>query len=275
MSASASKPFLLSIDLEDPRYSSVDGQSTPARVEQNCLVLLDYFSKHQLKTTFFVVGQIADEYPSLISEIIKRGHEIACHSHEHKHLTDMDQDQFSRDLENNLKSLAAAGATSVRGFRAPTFSLVQKSSWAYSVLKKHGITYSSSVLPAPNPLFSWPEFGQKPKKVDDVWEIPINFSEVGPQKIPYTGGIYFRLLPKAAILYFAKREKGSALVSYLHPYDIDLEQPRYMHGGIHGNRFYNWLMYQNRHTVFKKINALVSAGYPVMNYSTYIQERLK
>ncbi|MCI5158850.1 MAG: hypothetical protein D3906_10515 [Candidatus Electrothrix sp. AUS1_2] len=101
----------------------------------------------------------------MIAEIVAAGHEIACHGSRHVQLDKLSPQQFRADLRENLRALQDAGATAIHGFRVPTFSLTAKTAWAHEVLAELGFTYSSSILPARNPLYGWPEFGSKAKEV--------------------------------------------------------------------------------------------------------------
>ena len=268
------KTFLFSVDLEDVRLTAPNGLAYTDRVVENTQFYLEWLQKHQLKTTFFVVGNIARNYPKLIASIVDQGHEIACHTNEHIPLDQHTAKSFYMDIKNNLEALYNAGATEIKGFRAPTFSLTKETAWAYEVLTTLGFTYSSSVLPAPNPLYGWPEFKSAPKRINDqLIEIPMTVQKLGPTTIPFSGGIYFRLLPQFVLTYLFKQQQKQNLpiLGYFHPYDIDLKQEKFMHGGINNNRFYNWLMFQNRHTVFKKLDALITKGYSIIPYRNYLE----
>jgi hypothetical protein len=171
-----------------------------------------------------------------------------------------------------LEALARCDAGTVTGYRAPTFSLTAKTQWAYDVLAELGFTYSSSVLPAPNPLFGWPEFGAAARRMPSgVLEIPMTLTRVGPLRVPVGGGVYFRALPFRVIAWAMQRGAAddAAVTGYFHPYDIDTESERFMHADIHGNRFYHWLMYFNRDKVFGRLDRLVDAGHRVETYASY------
>jgi hypothetical protein len=136
-------------------------------------------------------------------------------------------------------------------------------------MKGLGINYSSSVLPAKNPLFGWPEFGSDARRVNGVLEIPMTLTRVGPLRVPVGGGVYFRALPSRVIELVFARAQAAAITGYFHPYDIDTESERFMHADIHGNRFYHWLMYYNRDSVFAKLDRLVAAGHRIDTYANY------
>jgi polysaccharide deacetylase family protein (PEP-CTERM system associated) len=265
------KTFLFSVDLEDVRLWMPHGEHHEPRVAHNTYRYLDWLAKHKAHCTFFCVGQVAALYPGLIQEIYAQGHEIALHSHTHRPLESLGPEGFARDLELNLQAVHKAGVPKVVGYRAPIFSLTSETSWAYPILAKAGIVYSSSVLPAQNPLYGWAEFGTEPKCLDRVWELPMSVSSIGLLKIPPAGGTYLRLLPTS----IAKRlfnNAGETVLGYLHPYDIDTKQERFNHPGLERAPWANRLMYVGRKNLFDKLDALLSTGTIIKRYDAFVRE---
>ena len=212
----------------------------------------------------------------LIKEIIDEGHEIACHTNNHIPLDKQTPSEFREDLEKNISLLINAGAKEIKGFRAPIFSLTEKTQWVYEILDELGFIYSSSVLPAKNPLYGWEDFGKQPKIYkNNIIEIPITVAKFGGLTIPTSGGIYYRVMPFFIIKKMIdKNEKNLPLVGYFHPYDIDTEQEKFMHSGINNNKFYNWLMYYNRKNVFKRLDYLIANGYKICTYPNFVKSEL-
>src|SRR5512139_1512542 len=118
------KPYLFSVDLEDLRFGMPDGLSYKERVPANVHKYFDWLNRRGFKCTFFVVGDVAEAYPSLIKEISSEGHEIACHLHRHIPLDQLTRETFRKGLEANREAVLRAGAAEVKGFRAPIFSLM-------------------------------------------------------------------------------------------------------------------------------------------------------
>lgn len=266
--------LLFSIDLEDVRDQVSDGNKYREAVPQNTHQYLEFLQARNASGTFFVVGNIARKYPSLINDIVSEGHEIACHSDTHIQIDKQTPEEFAYDLKRNLESLNAAGAQDIIGYRAPTFSLTAKTQWAYDYLREAGLKYSSSVLPAANPLYGWKEFGDKPRFVQGVLEIPITLHTVPLIRVPIAGGVYFRVLPFMLINYSARRHVkiGNPITSYLHPYDIDTQQEHFMHPDLDNKKHLNYLMYINRSRVFKKLNKLADLCKPVSYRNFYLSQ---
>ncbi len=269
--------YLFSVDLEDIRFLMEDGLRRPERVPANVRTYLEWLKSQGVRCTFFVVGDVAEAYPSLVREIGRQGHEIACHGYRHIPLEQQTPEQFQNLLEANRNALTRAGAKNVQGFRAPIFSLTERTSWVYAALKEMGFVYSSSVLPARNPFYGWPEFGPYPKNVQGIVEIPMTVESFGPYRIPAAGGVYFRVLPAFFIRRTAHKflRADRPLVGYFHPYDIDTEQERFMHPEINDSRVYNFLMYYNRKNVFRRLDSIVKLGFRICPYAEYVRETMQ
>lgn len=263
--------FLLSIDLEDVRDLVPEGQQLRERVPTMVERLLAFLHGAKVKITFYTTGPVAVRYKSLVGEIISEGHEIASHSYRHKPLDEYTPEEFDEDLQKSLEALAAAGANTVQGFRAPVVSMTARTTWVYKILARHGIVYSSSVLPVKNPLYGWPEFGGQSKMIDGVLEIPISVGRILGRKLPFASGIYFRVLPGYMIRrQFARgRQCGRPITAYLHPYDFDPEQERFITPRLGRNPLYHFLMHYNRAAAFDKLQMLLSLGLPVSTYGQF------
>lgn len=265
--------FLFSVDLEDVRLRMEDGLKHTPRVEELTEKYLRFLDKHQSKATFFTVGDIPKHYPGLIKTILSEGHEIACHSNKHIPVTEQTKETFKNDLMQNLENLSNAGATDISGYRAPIYSITEKTSWAFDVLEESGFTYSSSVLPAKNPLFGWEGFGESPRKMNDkLLEIPVSVRGSNFLNVPFSGGVYFRTLPMWMIKKgFDKHFSDDlAVTGYFHPYDIDTEQEPFMHPGINNSWFYNKLMYHNRKNMFLRLeNIMNTFSCKIITYKEY------
>jgi polysaccharide deacetylase family protein (PEP-CTERM system associated) len=269
--------FLFSVDLEDVRMTIANGDRYREAVPRNVARYLEFLDRHAMRCTFFTVGDIARRYPQLVRELIGAGHEVACHTSDHVPLDRHDPESFREDLQRNLDDLRKAGADDVCGFRAPTLSLTEQSRWAYDVLAESGFRYSSSVLPARNPLYGWPGFPEEATLTDSgIWEIPVSLSKLPGLNVPFGAGVYFRVLPFVLVRRLFERTfaEGRPVVGYFHPYDIDTEQEHFMHAGLGDSRFYNWLMYRNRKGVIPRLESLVSGGRPVFPYADYVSRVL-
>lgn len=270
--------FLFSVDLEDVRMLLPDGDRYRERVPANVDRYLEFLESHGCRATFFTVGDVARRYPELIARIAEAGHELACHTSDHTPLERLGPDGLRRDLEANVGDLEKAGAPRARGFRAPIFSLTERTAWAYDVLRDLGFKYSSSVLPHANPMYGWDGFGGSCVQTPSgVWELPLSVSGAFGRKLPFAGGVYFRVLPAPVVRALVRRRLGKQrpVVAYFHPYDVDTEQERFMHPELGDSRALNALMYVNRGRVFPRLDALVRGGGTIVRYDEYVQHVLQ
>ena len=266
--------ILISVDLEDVRDWVDDGLKYREGVPVNTKKYLEQFSIWGIKATFFTVGAVARRYPQLIREISDAGHELACHGNKHFQVDKLTPETFRQDLKENIKVLENLSGQQVSGFRAPTFSITKKTSWAYDVLSDLGFRYSSSVLPARNPLYGWPEFGRSPRRLaSGLWELPITLNPLPGLSVPIAGGVYFRVMP-FFLTKWAVRKKfknQEPVGTYFHPYDIDLEQERFMHPDLNEKKHLNMLMYIGRNKVLGRL-ATLNRSYPMLPYGCYIDQ---
>ena len=277
MNGYSKKIFLFSVDLEDVRHRMPDGQRYEARVPLMTEKYLQFLDKHQMKATFFIVGDVAKRYPQIVKDIVLSGHEVACHTNAHIPLTQQTRESFRTDMDENMEHLFNAGATSLYGFRAPVFSLTETTQWAYEVLLDLGFVYSSSVLPAKNPLHGWEGFGREFKLIrNTLWELPITLY---PKyfSLPCAGGVYLRMLPfwmtSRAFAYYGRQ--GRPVLSYFHPYDIDSEEKPFMFPDANNSRLFNQLMYINRKSVLGKLEKIIAGGWEIISYHEYVKQYLQ
>lgn len=264
--------LLLSVDLEDVRDWVKDGTRYREGVVENTRNYLQHFKRWEVKATFFVVGEVARRYPRLIGEIVEAGHELACHGDVHLQLDKLSPQEFRADMQRNLAALEKAGGGDVKGFRAPTFSLTARTAWAHEVLADLGFTYSSSVLPAANPLYGWPEFGKDARQVaGGLWELPVTLHGLPGLSVPMAGGVYFRVLPFFLTKWAIGKSiaHGQAVVTYFHPYDIDIHQEKFMHPDLGDKKYLNMLMYIGREKVLKRLDIL-HRSFPFQAYGEYV-----
>ena len=262
--------YVFSVDVEDSRPKGEAGRSHASRVPALTHLYLDFLARNGSVGTFFVVGEVARAHPDLIRRIVAEGHEIGCHSDRHILLRDQDPGRFRDDLRRNLDSLHDAGAGEVIGYRAPCFSLTRETDWAYPILAELGFAYSSSVLPALNPIAGWPGFGEAPRLIQDVVELPMTLLPYRPLPVPMGGGVYFRVLPMPLLRRAFERRfrRGEPVLGYLHPYDVDTDQG-HSPDGFSRWGVYHWLLRANRGAVFDRLEVVRRMGYGFTSYAEY------
>ncbi|HEY4250433.1 MAG TPA: polysaccharide deacetylase family protein [Roseomonas sp.] len=184
--------------------------------------------------TFFILGSLARQQPGLVREIAARGHEVACHGLHHRPLEHSTPDALRAELTEARLLLEDLSGGPVLGFRAPMFSLTRRSAWAVPVLAEAGFRYSSSVLPAWNPMHGWPGAPRRPFHfAAGVLEIPVPLGRLGPFDLPFLGGMYLRYLPPWRLRQFSAQNRAAAgLWCYCHPYDVDTGRA----GAAHSDR---------------------------------------
>ena len=214
------------------RIPKQDWDKFPSRVEETTTELLELLETHRVRGTFFVLGWIARIHPTLVETVCKAGHEIASHGFDHSMITEMTPEAFRLDIRKSKEILEGITGTPVNGYRAPTFSITEKTSWAYEILLQEGNSYSSSVFPVWHDRYGWPKFGNDPRrmassKIGEIWEIPLSVGSMGPFRIPFGGGGYLRTYPLKLTdaLFRRLKRDGRHGVVYIHPWELDTRQP--------------------------------------------------
>jgi polysaccharide deacetylase family protein (PEP-CTERM system associated) len=230
----------LSVDVEDWFHvgafekviSRDDWRSLECRVERNTDALLQMFDDADIKATFFTLGWVAERFPQLIRRIADEGHELANHGSEHDRVFTLGRQEFATDILRARKAIEDASGALVTGYRAPSFSIDQRTPWAHEVLAEQGYAYSSSVAPVKHDHYGWaeaPRFAFRPVSGSDLIEIPVTTAVFAGKRLAAGGGGFFRMLPYAfsrwAVRQVNAEDKRPAII-YFHPWEIDADQPR-------------------------------------------------
>jgi polysaccharide deacetylase family protein (PEP-CTERM system associated) len=229
------------VDVEDYFQVSAFADAVPrsrwdeheVRVERNTRALLDLLLVHGVRGTFFVLGWVADRRPALLREIRDRGHEVASHGYEHRLVDSMTPEEFRADLARAAEAIERACGVRVRGFRAPSFSVSEKALWAFDVLREEGYAFSSSVFPVRHDRYGIPSFPRRPVRLADgagrsILEFPMTTWRVLGRNLPAAGGGWLRFLPPAVTrkAIRAANAQGDPAIVYVHPWEVDPDQPR-------------------------------------------------
>jgi polysaccharide deacetylase family protein (PEP-CTERM system associated) len=228
----------LTVDVEDyfqvEAFAGIidrgDWEAFPRRVARNTNRHLDVFAEAGVSATFFTLGWVAKRHPELARRIVAEGHELASHGSDHYRADQQSPAEFRADVRRSKKLLEDIGGTAVAGYRAPTFSIGGKSRWAHAILAEEGFRYSSSVYPIAHDLYGTPHAPRRPFCPQPGFiEIPLTTMRMFGRNFPTAGGGYFRLLPyrvSRAALRKAGNELRTSCIFYMHPWEIDPDQPR-------------------------------------------------
>lgn len=206
----------------------------PSRVEENTERLLQLFDDHQIKITFFILGWVAEKYPQLVKEIRQQGHEIASHGFSHQLIYTQTPDIFREETAKSKRILEDLAQTPITGYRAASYSITRKSLWALDILAELGFTWDSSIFPTRHDNYGIPGSPEEPYRIITsqgaaLTEFPLTTAKVMGQAIPAAGGGYFRQYPYALSRWLFERASENQTkpqIFYLHPWEIDPDQPR-------------------------------------------------
>lgn len=244
----------LTVDVEDYFQVSAfaksidqnDWDTHPLRVEKNTHRLMDMFDEAQVKATFFVLGWVADRNKDLVKEIAQRGHEVASHGYSHQLVYNQTPEVFREETIRSKLLLEDIVQMPVRGYRAASYSITKNSLWALDILAEAGFVYDSSIFPVRHDRYGIPDAIEVPHQLKtpkghSLVEFPLSVAKIFKYKLPVAGGGYFRLYPyaltRAGLAQINRRHQP--FIFYLHPWEIDPEQPRIEAGWFSRFRHYN------------------------------------
>lgn len=251
-----------------------------SRVVANTHRLLRILDGHQVRGTFFVLGWVADRFPQLVRDIQRSGHEIGCHGFWHGLIYNMTPDEFREDLLHGAKAVEEITGQRVVAFRAPSFSITQKSLWALEVLMEQGFKYDSSIFPVHHDNYGIPGAPRFPYRITpnghsfsplpppgeglgvraaspSLLEFPPTVHRLWKFNIPIAGGGYFRLYPVRLSIHWLRcinRRHNQPFMFYIHPWELDPDQPR-----LPASPRSRFRHYQNLRKTEGKLHVLLSA----------------
>ena len=219
----------------------------PCRVDGNTRRLLELFAAREVQATFFVVGWVAERFPALVREIVAAGHELACHSYWHRLIYQLNPKEFREDTQRAKDVIEQIAGLAIYGYRAPTYSIVASSLWALEILVDLGYGIPS----APRAPF------RIKTPAGPLIEYPLTTFRIGKYSLPVGGGGYLRLLPRWYTRFGIRRaqQEGLPVIVYVHPWEIDPNQPR-----LPGRLTSRLRHYTNLSKTYDRLNDMLREG---------------
>ncbi len=225
--------------------------------------ILDLLRTHGTYATFFMVGELLEAKPELLDKILNGGHEIAFHTMYHTRLDSMKNKQ---EFVDELKKFAELTSNKSKGFRAPSFSLNNSSSWIFDVLETNNYLYDSSVMPAKTRLYGLPNAEKKPFRISstsiekndpngNLIEFPLLTTKIFGKTFPAAGGFYLRFFPLKIIEQAIRKNESEQIPSstYIHSWELT---PEFM-PKLNMPLIDHFITYHNLQKVFGRIDNLL------------------
>jgi polysaccharide deacetylase family protein (PEP-CTERM system associated) len=233
----------------------------PSHVVRQTHEVLEVLDRHSVSATFFILGWVAERQPDLVRQIQRAGHEIACHSHMHRLIYDMPPAAFREDTHRAVAAIADACGIRPTAYRAPSYSITERSFWALEILAELGFTRDSSIYPIAHDRYgvrNFHRFAQEiPTPAGSIYEIPMATARLSSRRVaPIAGGGYMRLLPYAYMAAGLRRlnlEEKQPACCYLHPWELDADVPQ-----LTRSRVSRWRTYHGITGMRKKVGRLLS-----------------
>lgn len=260
----------MTVDVEDYFHVSAfykvisqgDWDKWPSRVEENTLKLLDLFEQREIKCTFFVLGWVAERFPELIRKLSEQGHEIASHGYSHQLVYTQTPEVFREETKKSKDILEQITQKPILGYRAASYSITRKSLWALDILAELGFEWDSSIFPVHHDNYGVPGSPTQPYTIElengsKITEFPLTSAKVMGMSVPAAGGGYFRQYPYALSRWLFERaslNQTRPLIFYLHPWEIDPEQPRVPNASLKSK----FRHYTNLHRCYGRLERMIS-----------------
>ena len=258
---------ILTFDLEEHFHASrFDSpmrrrgwSSFQSRVQSSVERILELLAHHSTKATFFALGWLAEQHPSVIRMVSAAGHEIACLGYGHELVVAQTPQSFRQDIHRAKCILQEITGHQVVGFRAPSLSITAHTPWALPIVAEEGFLYDSSVLPIVHDLAGIPGASRWIHRLAweerRLWEIPPSTLSVGGFRIAIGGGGYLRALnyPVLKSLFSRIDARDEPIVAYVRSWEIDAAQPR-----MRDTRLSEFRHYLNLHKTAGRLHQLLA-----------------
>jgi len=232
------------------------------RVVENTTRILDLLDRHQVKGTFFILGWVAERFPDLVRQIDAGGHEVGSHSYWHRLVYELSEAEFRDDLRKSRDTLSEIINKPITSYRAPSFSIVERSKWALDILAEEGFDSDSSIFPVSHDRYGYqnvePHIHTIETAAGPITEFPLCYRQMMGYRLPISGGGYFRLYPfffSHRCFHHLNRKSKRPFVFYIHPWEVDPLQPR-MKVGSRLSRFRH---YVNLKRTERKLDSLLKS----------------
>lgn len=243
----------LTIDVEDWFHASVfndkisqnEWHNCENRVVGNVAKILKILGSKNVRATFFILGWVAEWHPEVVRMIQDAGHELSTHGYAHQLIYKQTPEEFKEDVKKSIELIEYHSGTKVVGYRAPSYSIIHETFWAYEVICDLGIKYDSSIFPIKHDIYGVPFAPRFPYKIEldnggEIFEFPLSTIKFCGKNFPIAGGGYFRLFPYWFIKGGIKKLNGAGkpVIIYFHPWELDPYFPRLQLGTTKNLRTY-------------------------------------
>jgi polysaccharide deacetylase family protein (PEP-CTERM system associated) len=230
---------IFTVDLEEWFHICASGNESlepehwdrlQTRVEPTTRLLLELLDRRSIRATFFVVGWVAERHPELVETVRAAGHEIGSHGHLHQKVYALGPDAFRSDLRESIRVLSALGAGPVTLFRAPEWSINDRSLWALDILVEEGVKIDASMAPlrivGAVTYPRYPHIRRTP--AGPITEVPPLVADRFRQVMPMGWGWGLRMSSSRRVLRTieAVNRAGLPAVLTVHPWELDPDPPR-------------------------------------------------
>ena len=177
--------------------------------------ILRLLERQRLRTTFFVPGWVAENWPDVVRSVRDAGHEIGHHGYMHESVRGVDEATEERYLVRGLEALDSVLGVRPTGYRAPSWDMNYRTP---ELLARHGFLYDSGLMDSDHPYAL--AAGER-----TLVELPVHWSLDDWNRYNYVPGYASSpiLAPSAAVAAWAEEldamvEAGGLFNLTMHPF---------------------------------------------------------
>lgn len=223
------RSVVLSLDIEDWYHLDYFDESACDR-EHSLLDGIDVYreilDRHDIPSSFFVLGELMHDQRAVIRELAKKGYDIGVHGWTHERPLQFSVEELETDLKRAKDTLEDIIGSPVSGYRAPCFSLDRQ---RLDIVSNIGFEYDSSMIQfADHPLYGtidlqgYETVRQGIYRKDEFFEFEVSTLPVMGKQIPVSGGGYLRIFPWLLMRHLIKTylRNNGLYVLYIHPFEF-------------------------------------------------------
>tara|TARA_X000000950_G_scaffold18970_1_gene20522 strand:- start:6070 stop:6912 length:843 start_codon:yes stop_codon:yes gene_type:complete len=260
---STNKIAVFSIDVEEwyhlEYFNNFNTDRTKSVID-GLYKFIQIVDKHNIKASFFIVGELIQTLIKTIKKLDIEGHDIGLHSYFHKRPVVQNINEFIKDTEDTILEIKSILPNNSFGYRSPCFAIDRQ---RLDEIIKLGIKYDASkITQKEHPLYVNLDLDGFEKLEKDIYKKgSFKAFEVSTIKflginIPIAGGGYLRIIPWPLYIWLLKKylKKSNFINFFIHPFelsDANFELPK--NTPLITKFRYNY----NRNKVEKRLNQII------------------
>ena len=226
---STNKIAVFSIDVEEwyhLQYFKNSKTDKKKSVMDGLHTFIKIVDKHNIKASFFIVGELIQTLKKTIKNLDIEGHDIGLHSYFHKRPVVQNINEFIKDTKDTLSEMKSILPNNSFGYRSPCFAIDRE---RLDEVIKLGIQYDASkITQKEHPLYGNLDLEGFEKQERDIYKkdlfkvFEVSTIKILGVNIPIAGGGYLRIIPWPIYIWLLKKylKKSTFINFFIHPFEL-------------------------------------------------------